>query len=398
VVDRPEGPIIDPVNIDEYLTGEWEKKFKHPENSLPHFLGLEIPPQPDNPLPSAEIWKAFLDDPEKMVAHYAEDERVKVPEPVIRLVASAFSGAAGKAEDEEDIARAMTKPYTEEELRRELSRQTKTSGGLTGLNYEIMKMMPGNAFTDMFKIMNRLWRVKHVPKFWTLKGLVGLSKKDEVRSVNDLRPIGLIEVTKKLWTAMVLHRLQYVLKKRLQANHAGDYHCRIAGPFNSGADTEDAKSHAGAMANLPRIRSHDLAYRGRLRSIPDKVNEWYKIGPITEELMRGMFEHVYRARKKPPATKRHIEDHGFPILQESAQRPQKQLPENIADKKRNLTESSEVIKARKAMKLQEKADVRKEKKKPKEQKKEAAENSKKAKTAAKAKERKKRRAKPPTEA
>jgi hypothetical protein len=126
VVDRPEGPIIDPVNIDEYLTGEWEKKFKHPENFLPHFLGLETPPQPDNPLPSAEIWKAFLDDPEKMVAHYAEDKRVKFPEPVIRLIASAFSGAAGKAEDEEDIARAMTKPYTEEELRRELSRQTKT--------------------------------------------------------------------------------------------------------------------------------------------------------------------------------------------------------------------------------------------------------------------------------
>jgi hypothetical protein len=27
--------------------------------------------------------------------------------------------------------------------------------------------------------------------------------------------------------------------------------------------------------------------RGRLRSTPDKVNEWYKIGPITEEVMRG---------------------------------------------------------------------------------------------------------------
>jgi hypothetical protein len=52
-----------------------------------------------------------------------------------------------------------------------------------------------------------------------------------------------------------------------------------------------------------------------------------------------------------PTTKRRIEDHGFSILQESAQRPRGQLPENIADKKRKLTESSEVIKARKAMKL-----------------------------------------------
>jgi hypothetical protein len=53
--------------------------------------------------------------------------------------------------------------------------------------------------------------------------------------------------------------------------------------------------------------------RGRLRSTPDKVNEWYKLGPITEEVMRGMVEHVYRARKEPAGTKRHIVDHGFTI-------------------------------------------------------------------------------------
>jgi hypothetical protein len=46
-----------------------------------------------------------------------------------------------------------------------------------------------------------------------------------------------------------------------------------------------------------------------------------------------------------------IEDHGFPILQESSQRPRRKLPENIAEKKQKLTASSEVIKARKAKKL-----------------------------------------------
>jgi hypothetical protein len=141
--------------------------------------------------------------------------------------------------------------------------------------------------------------------------------------------------------------------------------------------------------------------RGRLRSTSDKVNEWYKIGPITEKLMRGMFEHVYRARNEPSTTNRHIEDHGFPILQESAQRPRKQLPEDIAVKKRKLTESKEVIKARKARKLQEKAEEKEEKRKAKEQKKKAVDNAKKAKaaaTAAKARERKKRRAKSPIEA
>jgi hypothetical protein len=129
------------------------------------------------------------------------------------------------------------------------------------------------------------------------------------------------------------------------------------------------------------------------------VNEWYKMGPITEDTMRGMFKHVYRARKEPSTAKRHIEDHGFNIENESAQRPRDQITEeDPAVKRRKLTESKEVIKARKARKLQEKAAEKEEKILASEKKKQAVENAKKAKaaaTAAKPRERKKRRAKPP---
>jgi FKBP-type peptidyl-prolyl cis-trans isomerase len=106
---------------------------------------------------------------------------------------------------------------------------------------------------------------------------------------------------------------------------------------------------------------------------PDKVNEWYKMGPITEEVMRGMFEHVYRARKEPIATKKHILDHDFNIETESAQRPRDQITEAPAVKRRKLTESMEVIKARKARKLQEKAEEKEEKRLAKEKKKQAVE-------------------------
>jgi hypothetical protein len=132
--------------------------------------------------------------------------------------------------------------------------------------------------------------------------------------------------------------------------------------------------------------------------LPIPFGLWYKMGPITEDIMRGMFEHVYRARKKPPAGKRHIEDHAFNIEKESAQRPRDQITEDSAVKRRKLTESTEVIKARKARKLQEKAAAKEEKRVASEKKKQAVENAKKARaaaTAAKARERKKRRAKPP---
>jgi hypothetical protein len=116
--------------------------------------------------------------------------------------------------------------------------------------------------------------------------------------------------------------------------------------------------------------------------------------------MRGMFEHVYRAKKEPAVTKRHILDHGFTIITESAQRPRDQITEATAVKKRKLAESKEVITDRKEKKLQEKAK-KEDKRKVKELQKQAVDNAKKAKaaaTAAKAREWKKRRVKPPIEA
>jgi hypothetical protein len=116
--------------------------------------------------------------------------------------------------------------------------------------------------------------------------------------------------------------------------------------------------------------------------------------------MRGVFEHVYRARKEPAVTKRHIVDHGFTIITESAQRPRDQIPEDTAVKRRKLTESKEVIKDRKERKLQEKAKEKEDKRKAKEQQKKSVDNAKKAKAAAttkKSRERKQRRAKPSVE-
>jgi hypothetical protein len=81
VVKRPSGPITDPEEIHDHRNSKWQKKFSHPEDSLPYYLGLEAPPQPGNPLPSAEIWEGFLTDPESMVKRYHEDERLRSRRP-----------------------------------------------------------------------------------------------------------------------------------------------------------------------------------------------------------------------------------------------------------------------------------------------------------------------------
>jgi hypothetical protein len=137
---------------------------------LPHYLGLEAPRQPGYPLPSAKIWEGVIADPESMVQRFHED-RVQIPETMIRIIATAFSGDnAGRDAAVVEIAAAMARPYTGVDMRREIQRQKSTSPGLSRFTYEMLKMLPGEGLDDLFKIMNRLWLAKHVPKFWTLKG------------------------------------------------------------------------------------------------------------------------------------------------------------------------------------------------------------------------------------
>jgi hypothetical protein len=84
-------------------------------------------------------------------------------------------------------------------MMRELKRQKNTAPGLSGFLYQMLFLLPEEASTDIFRLMDRMWRAKHVPEFWTLKGLVGIPKDNTVYGTRNLRPIGLIETTRKLW-------------------------------------------------------------------------------------------------------------------------------------------------------------------------------------------------------
>ena len=230
VVEGPDGPITDPEEIHVHLTKEWEKKFDHPPGSLPYLLGLEGGDGTGDQLTATEIWEGFLDDPEKMVDMYDDNPNVNVPRELIEIIAKAFAGTKERGTAEEEISQAMAKPFGVAEMRRVISKHGNTAPGLTGLTYQMLNLLPDDATEDFFKLMERLWQEKHVPEFWKLKGLIGLPKVDIVKGVNDLRPIGLIEVTRKIWTSMVTRRMLGVIKSRLQNNHCG-------GLANKGTDT-----------------------------------------------------------------------------------------------------------------------------------------------------------------
>jgi hypothetical protein len=85
-----------------------------------------------------------------------------------------------------------------DEMRRIIKKKSNAAPGLSRLTYQMLSLLPEEASRDMFRLMERMWNAKHVPEFWKLKGLIGLPKVEVVTGVNDLRPIGLIETTRKV--------------------------------------------------------------------------------------------------------------------------------------------------------------------------------------------------------
>jgi hypothetical protein len=62
--------------------------------------------------------------------------------------------------------------------------------------------------------MLTLWDTQTIPEFWKHKFLVMLSKTQETSAtLGNLRPLGLIETTRKLWTNLVLNRVKQAVYK-----------------------------------------------------------------------------------------------------------------------------------------------------------------------------------------
>jgi hypothetical protein len=100
-----------------------------------------------------------------------------------------------------------------------------------------------------------------------------------VQSVNDLCPIGLIEVTRKLWTSMETRRLTGVIKKRLHTNHCG-------GLANKCTDTALIQ-----LLNLPKdMQEHNNAAAGEITDTPMDFTSW-----DTENAFDSVKNHVQYA-------------------------------------------------------------------------------------------------------
>jgi hypothetical protein len=226
VIERPEGFETDPKEIHGHLTSGWQGAFNQDQGVLGVQKGLEPVGSQDDPVPAADKWEAFLDDPEAVVqAFEPTDGSPGVPEELRRKIGEAIGGLAHRHDVQAQMEKVCHAPFSRKEFDRLIDSSKSGSPGLSGLTYQMLKMLPDQGRQDFFTLMHGLWRRREIPEFWTFKGLVGIPKPScpDVRDHRDLRPIGLIEVSRKLWTRLVAGRIRKVLIDFdvLQPNHCG---------------------------------------------------------------------------------------------------------------------------------------------------------------------------------
>ena len=82
-----------------------------------------------------------------------------------------------------------------------------TAPGLSGLTYSIIKLWHGILVDVVFEQLLALWSTNSFPNHWSDKWIAPIPKTTDP-ALESLRPIALLEVLRKLWVAIIIHRIQ----------------------------------------------------------------------------------------------------------------------------------------------------------------------------------------------
>ena len=82
-----------------------------------------------------------------------------------------------------------------------------TSAGPTGLSYHQLKHWPESCLRLLHSCLTMTWNNQHCPEVWRYRWLKPLAKVAVDPTLDDLRPIALIEVTRKLWLALIFRSI-----------------------------------------------------------------------------------------------------------------------------------------------------------------------------------------------
>ncbi len=98
-----------------------------------------------------------------------------------------------------------------------------SAGGQSGCTYLMLQSLPEVIQRQLYDALLDSWNSNIKPEFWKLKMVYPLGKKPDVYTIKNIRPIVLLEVTRKLWFKIITKKISAALEaaRILQDNQAG---------------------------------------------------------------------------------------------------------------------------------------------------------------------------------
>ena len=150
-------------------------------------------------------------------------------------------------------------PTIDEWMSRVRSLPKKSAGGPSGLTYDMVQCWPLEIHVAVLAAHNALWAAGRIPSNWSQKWLV-LIPKGAGGSLDDFRPLMLIEALRKIWSGIFLRRIRNFLEENKLLHPSQHGMCRGAG-----TDTAHASTHLSPLASgvRPYTSLHGMS-KGRL--------------------------------------------------------------------------------------------------------------------------------------
>ena len=126
-----------------------------------------------------------------------------------------------------DILALEQDPTLDEFLLTLKSMPSHSAPGPSGLTYNMILALPKQHLTALHAHLLTLWQRKHVLPTWKWRELAPLPKVLENITINDIRPLTLIETCRKVWVSIFIHRIkQFWIKHHIihSSQHAYTAH------------------------------------------------------------------------------------------------------------------------------------------------------------------------------
>ena len=142
-------------------------------------------------------------------AFYATVEHTGVPEDLCHLIYEAIRRSPGDAISTHLAELFTTTPSFDEFTAHVRKLRNNSAPGMSGCSYNMIKSWPEPVLRAAYDSVAIFWQNRAIPDYWRWRWLVPIPKKTtDTPLMADLRPLMLTEASRKVWTSLIVEKIQ----------------------------------------------------------------------------------------------------------------------------------------------------------------------------------------------